>query len=512
MSSEPERPQQAQETVLQNGVLGRLFESALEAMVIADQGGQIVLVNALAEKLFGYQRTELLGHPVELLGPERFRERHRDHRQGFYDLPRVRCMDTGLELYGRRKDCSEFPIEVRLIQLQTEEGLLVSSTIREITERNRTAERMAFLASIVESSDDSIIGTDLDGTILSWNRGAEQLFGYTTGEVVGKHIVILFPQHLEGEYLKSLSRIRRQEQRERYESVRVRKDGTEIDVSVILSPIKDTIGRLRGVSAIYREITRRKKTESELLLAKQAAEVSNRARSEFLARMGHEIRTPLNGIIGLAEVVLDSELNEEQREYLNIVKSAAESLLKIISDILDISKIQAGKLVLQPREFWVRDLVNTTIKGLAASADEKHLQLASRIRPEVPEVMLGDADCLRQILDNLVRNAITFTTAGEVVITVEASPDGSDTWHFSVRDTGIGIAPDQQKMIFEPFSQVDASSRRKYGGTGLGLAISAQLVERLGGRIWVESDGRTGSTLHFTAPLGAVDMPSNGNL
>jgi len=202
-------------------------------------------------------------------------------------------------------------------------------------------------------------------------------------------------------------------------------------------------------------------------------------------------------------------LNDEQREYLNVVKTSAESLLKIISDILDISKIQAGKLVLRPREFWMRDMVNTTIKGLLASADEKHLQLASHISPEVPDVVLGDSDCLRQILDNLVRNAITFTATGEVVITVEASPDSSGaTWHFSVRDTGIGVVFDKQKMIFEPFSQADASSRRKYGGTGLGLAISAQLVEMMGGRIWVESDGRTGSTFHFTAHLEAVDTPS----
>jgi PAS domain S-box-containing protein len=504
--------QQAQDTVFNNAVtLRALLDSTPDAIVVADERGQIVLANAQAEKLFGYQGTELLGQPVELLVPERFRERHCNQRLGFNEHPRVRSMVTGLDLYGRRQDGSEFPVEISLSPLKTEDFLLVSSSIRDITDSRRAAEGVAFLASIVESSDDSIIGTDMEGTILSWNRGAEQLFGYTAEEVVGEHIVILFPKHLQSEYLKSLSRIRREEQRERFESERVRKDGTQIDVSVILSPIKDKNGRLQGVSAIYRDITKRKKVEAELLLAKQAIEVFSRAKSEFLAKMSHEIRTPLNGIIGLTQVVLDSELNEEQREYLKVVKTSADLLLKIISDILDISKIQAGTFVLQPREFWVRDLVNATIKGLAACADEKHLQLASHVLPEVPEVMLGDSDCLRQVLDNLVRNAITFTPAGEVVVTVEALPETPNSWLFSVRDTGTGIAVDKQKTIFEPFSQVDASSRRIHGGTGLGLAISAQVVEMMRGRIWVESDGQTGSTFRFTAYLEAVDTVTSKN-
>jgi len=366
----------------------------------------------------------------------------------------------------------------------------------------------AFLASIVESSDDSIVGTDLEGTILSWNGGAERLWGYSAAEAIGKHITILFPPDRQQDHLLSLGKVRREERVERFESQRVRKDGTQVDVSVILSPIKDSLGRLQGVSAIYRDITKRNEAEAALLVAKQFAESSSRAKSEFLANMNHEIRTPLNGIIGLTELVLDSELNEEQCEYLSIVKTSAESLLKILSDLLDFSKIQAGKFVLQPKQFWLKDLINTTVSGWASVAGEKNLQVACEIRSEVPKVLLGDPICLRQILDNLIGNAIKFTPAGKVVITVETSPESPGALHFGVRNTGIGIAPDKQEVIFEPMSQADGSASRKFGGAGLGLAISAQLVEMMGGQIWLQSDGRTGSTFHFTVRMEAVDAPA----
>ncbi len=360
---------------------------------------------------------------------------------------------------------------------------------------------------LLDSTPEGIYGLDLEGNCTFCNPACLQSLGYQDSEdLLGKSV------HMVAHHTRSDRTPYPTEKCPIYLSFRAgkgthvddelfwRRDGTSFPVEYWSRPIHRG-EKVIGAVVTFVDVTERKQVEQALRQAKKAAEDASRAKSEFLANMSHEIRTPMNGVLGMTELALETELTAEQREYLSTVKSSAESLLSLLNDILDFSKIEAGKLDFETIDFNLRDTLDDTVKILSLRAHQKGLELACRIPPDIPDALLGDPTRLRQVLVNLVGNAIKFTSRGEVVVLVETKEEDDDNvfLHFAVKDTGAGIPMENQGRIFEAFTQADSSMTRKYGGTGLGLAICSRLVEIWNGSIWLESEPERGSTFHFTA-------------
>ncbi len=343
--------------------------------------------------------------------------------------------------------------------------------------------------------------TDERGIITFANDKFCSVSQYTREELLGQDHRIINSQYHGKEFFDGLWKTIKSGEVWKGEIKNRAKDGSFYWVDSTIVPFRDALGKPKQFIVIRMDITGLKRIEEELRAAKDAAESASRAKSEFLANMSHEIRTPMNGIIGMAELALDTQLTAEQREYLNMVKTSAASLLTLINDILDFSKIEAGKLDLDVSDFPLRQSIGETLKALGFRAHQKGLELAWRVAPDVPDYLAGDASRVRQVLVNLVGNAVKFTERGEVVVEIERDPQSTEAMvvlHFCVRDTGIGIAKEKQHMVFGAFTQADSSTTRKYGGTGLGLAITRRLVDLMGGKLWLESEPGVGSAFHFT--------------
>jgi len=405
--------------------------------------------------------------------------------------------------------------DTELIWVRDELELRVDERTRELQKENadrRVAEqtleeRTTFLNSLIENCPVALVAVNPDETVQMCNPAFERIFRYRAQEVTGldlSNLIMTPAQHAEAQ---ADQQALLQGKTCHQVTQRRRSDASLVDVEVFSVPLAAK-GIFTGVLLLFQDITNRKRAEDALLRAKEAAEAANQAKSEFLANMSHEIRTPMNGIIGMTGLALDTDLNTEQREYLDMVRSSADSLLKLINDILDFSKIEARKFDLEATDFPLRQSLGETLKTLGIHTQENSVELAWRVGAGVPEFLSGDLSRLRQIILNLVGNAVKFTEQGEIVLEVEKEnkseneQNGEVLLHFKVKDTGIGIAPEKQKMIFEAFTQADGSTTRRYGGTGLGLAVTKQIVNLMGGKIWVESELGHGSTFHFTARFG----------
>jgi protein-histidine pros-kinase len=471
-----------------------LLESAPDAIVIVGRDGKIALVNSQTERLFGYQRAQLLGEPVEVLIPEKHRATHPGHRSGFFAQAQPRSMGAGMELNARRQDGSEFPVEISLSPLETEEGTLVMSAIRDISERKQ-AERK--FKDLLEAAPDAMVIVNRAGEIVLVNTQAERLFLYPRAELLGLSIEMLVPPRFRdrhpGHRTQFFAQPRTRSMGQGLELYGLRKDGSEFPVEISLSPLETAEGLF--VSSAIRDATERRRYE-------QALHEANRLKSEFLANMSHELRTPLNGIIGFSEFLIDEKpgsVNAKQKEYLGDILNSGRHLLQLINDVLDLSKVEAGKMELYPEVFAPAKAIEEVCAVISPLAKQKGIYVRREIATTLTSITL-DRQKFVQVLYNLLSNAVKFTdNGGEVQIT--ADRDDSARLRLRVRDTGIGISPTDFDKLFIEFQQLDASATRRFGGTGLGLALTKKIIEFQRGRITVESHLGQGSTFTVILPL-----------
>ena len=494
-------------------LLHSLLDNLPDSIYFKDQQSRFIRVSSGVAHKFG------LASPQDAIGktdadfftPEHAEQARRDEQE---------VMRTGEAIFEKveRETWSEHDdtwCSSTKVPLRDGAGEIIGTfgISRDVTEHKRAEARLArerdLLKTIIDNIPDLIFIKDRAGRFVAVNAAMLRVLDVKSEtDVIGKTDFDFSPPELAANYVADDQLVMRSgEPMIDQEEVAPDPAGNEVWLLTTKVPLRDEKSHVMGLVGIGRDITNRKRAEQELLAAKEAADSANRAKSDFLANMSHEIRTPMNAIIGMTELVLDTRLTQSQRDYLSMVRESGESLLTVINDILDFSKIEAGKLDLDNTLFDLRESLGDTMKSLALRAHNKSLELAFRVEPDVPRALFGDVGRLRQIVVNLVGNAIKFTERGEVVVDVRCVVQTADAakCHITVRDTGIGIPEEKLSSVFEEFEQVDSSTTRRFGGTGLGLAISSRLVELMGGKIWVESTVDQGSEFHFNVEFALGD-------
>ena len=477
--------------------------AAPNAILMMDGAGNITFWNPASERMLGWTSAEALGKNLHaLLAPERYKDAYLKALEAFRLTGEGGVLGKTRDMGALRKDGSEIDVELSLSGVKLHGEWHAVGILRDITESKKAADALreseSRYAAIANNAPETVL-IHRDGRILYVNDIGSTISGYSREELVGRTIFSFITEVSKTAILSTMYKRTEGGAPADYEVEFATRNGKILNLMVKSAPI--VYQGAPAVLAVLVNITARKGIEAAMLKAKEAAEAANRAKSEFLAVMSHEIRTPMNAIIGMGELLEETPLDKEQHKYVHIFKTAGENLLNIINDILDFSKIEAGKIELENIDFNPEDMVETLCEFMALKAHKKGLELTCEVSEELPCAVTGDPNRLRQVLVNLIGNAIKFVEKGE--ISVEVKPrvirNGEVEVLFAIKDTGIGIAPEKIKTIFESFTQGDSSTTRKYGGTGLGLAISKRIVDLLGGRIWVESALNEGSAFYFTA-------------